>query len=176
MIIQLCGLPAAGKTTISYKVKEKLFKSGILVDVIDGDEYRNKLCKDLSFSKEDRNENIRRLGFVAGKLATYNIIAIISAINPYQEIRDELTRSYPDVKTVWVRCPVEVLIQRDTKGLYKRALLPEGHPEKINNLTGISDPFEEPKNPDMVIDTGSESAEESAAKLCSFILARREIF
>ena len=170
MIVQLCGLSGAGKTTISVNVKKKLLNLGAAVEIIDGDQYRKILCKDLGFSKTDRLENIRRLGFVAATLASHGVISIISAINPYTEARAELKAIYPDVKTVYIECPVNTLIARDTKGLYKRASLPEGHSEKVYNLTGINDSFEIPSNPDLLINTGVYDVEESANKLYNFII------
>src|ERR1700712_1053356 len=147
MIVQLCGLSGAGKSTLSELVKTKLEACGIATEIIDGDDYRTMLCRDLGFSKSDRCENIRRLGFVASKLSKHGIVAIISAINPYNEIRAELASSYKDVQTVFVDCPVASLIKRDTKGLYAKAMLPENHPDKISNLTGVNDPFDIPTNP-----------------------------
>ena len=138
MIIQLCGLSGAGKTTIATSVKKKAITYGTPLEIIDGDSYREFLCKDLGFSKTDRCENIRRLGFVASRLSQHGIVCIISAINPYCAMREEIANSYERVKTVFVDCPLEELIQRDTKGLYKRAFLPEGHPLKRHVLSRIS--------------------------------------
>jgi len=170
MIIQFCGLSGSGKTTLAEQVKWLLHEQGIKTEIIDGDIYRRRLCPDLGFSKADRNENIRRLAYVAGILSKYNVIAIICAINPYQDIRQEITDGYPDVKTVYIDCPIDVLIQRDTKQLYRKALLPAGHPEKIDNLTGINDPFEIPAHPDLIIKTDKETVDISAQKLLQFIL------
>src|SRR5579872_7457721 len=128
MIILLCGLSGAGKTTLATAVKQKLAGADVFIELIDADEYRQRLFKDLQYSKEDRNENIRRLGFIASKFSSHNIISVISAINPYDDIRKELVKSYKNVKIVHVDCPLPVLVQRDTKGLYKRALLPAGDP------------------------------------------------
>ena len=171
MIIQFCGLSGSGKTTLAENVKSQLAQKNINVEIIDGDEYRKVLCADLGFSKEHRNQNIRRLAFVAGKLAKYNIVPIICAINPYEDIRQETISSYENVKTIFIDCEMEVLIQRDTKGLYKKALLPDGHPDKINNLTGVNDPFEIPLNADLIIRSDLESVEKSTEKLASFILS-----
>ena len=170
MIIQLCGLSGAGKSTLSELVKLKLQHYGIPAEIIDGDDYRKMLCRDLGFSKADRCENIRRLGFVANKLSEHGIVAIICAINPYNEIRSELASSYKDVQTVFIDCPVQSLIKRDTKGLYAKALLPEDHPDKISNLTGINDPFDIPTNPDLYINTNRKKKESCADDLFSFIL------
>lgn len=169
MIVQLCGMSGAGKSTLAKLVKGRLQQHGIKVEVIDGDEYREVLCKDLGFSRKDRCENIRRLGFVAGRMAAHGVVVIISAINPYNEVRAEMTEMYEDVKTVFVDCAVEELISRDTKGLYRKALLPDGHPERIANLTGINDPFDIPASPDLYINTAFQAVEESAGRLFHFI-------
>jgi adenylylsulfate kinase len=171
VIIQFCGLPGSGKTTLAEGVKALLRQKNINVEIIDGDEYRKVLCADLGFSKADRNQNIRRLAFVASKLSNYDIVSIICAINPYEAIRQEIITTYSNVKTVFIDCAVEILIQRDPKGLYKKALLPVGHPDKINNLTGVNDPFEIPKNADLIIKTDTESVQRSTEKLADFILA-----
>jgi adenylylsulfate kinase len=174
IFIQLTGLSGAGKTTLSYNVKRELEKYGLKTEVIDGDEYRTSLCKDLGFSKADRTENIRRLGFVGKTLARHGVIVLLAAINPYNEIRRELKENSPFVKTVWVDCNLEVLKERDTKGLYERAFLPKGHPKKLNNLTGVNDPFEIPEDADLIIKTDSETIAESTAKLLNFILENIE--
>ena len=170
VFIQMTGMSGAGKTTLARIVAERLRESGHKVELIDGDEYRAGLCSDLGFSKEDRNTNIRRLGFVSKVLARNNVISIISAINPYEGVRQELSAMGSNVKTVYIKCPLGILKLRDTKGLYRKALLPDGHPEKIYNFTGISDPFEEPEDPDLVIQTDWEGIEKSARKLEKFIL------
>ena len=156
-------------------IQKLLQPIGIPVEIIDGDEYRKVLCSDLGFSKEDRNQNIRRLAFVASKLSKYNIVAIICAINPYDNIRQEISAKYSNVKTVHIDCDLDTLIQRDTKGLYKKALLPVGHPEKVNNLTGVNDPFDSPQYPDLVISSAKESIAVSAEKLAAFITANYAI-
>ncbi|RPA67759.1 adenylyl-sulfate kinase [Cyclobacteriaceae bacterium YHN15] len=172
LLIQLTGLSGSGKSTIARGVKICLEEKGFRTEVIDGDQYRKILCPDLGYSKEDRNENIRRLGFVANLLATQGIIAILAAINPYEEIREELKGYGQHVKTVWIQCDLEILFLRDTKQLYKKALLPEDHPEKISNLTGVNDPFEIPSNPDLTIRTDMETEGKSIETLCAFILEK----
>jgi adenylylsulfate kinase len=162
-------MSGVGKSTITDLVKKRLINNGYQVEVIDGDEYRKALCKDLGFSKEDRNENINRLAFVASKLSAYGIIVIISAINPYEEIRRKVTRSYKNVKTVFIDCPINELIKRDTKGLYNKALLPDGHPDKIYNLTGINDAFDRPEHPDLYINTAAQTVKDCTDKLYDFI-------
>ena len=170
IFIQMTGLSGAGKSTLSEIVATRLRKRGIKVEVIDGDRYRENLCQDLGFSKEDRNTNIRRLGFVGKQLAKNNIVVIMAAINPYEELRQEVKENYSFVKTVFVKAELGVVEDRDVKGLYKRARLPDGHAEKIYNFTGVSDPFEAPDRPDLVINTDKESVSKSVKKLEKFIL------
>lgn len=143
---------------------------GHRVELLDGDEYRRHLCRDLGFSRADRIENIRRLGFVGQAFARQGIIAILAAINPYREARQALQTGSDRVRTVYVACPLNVLEQRDPKSLYHRARLPESHPEHIPHFTGISDPYEAPEHPDLILHTDRESPEESAVKLADFIL------
>ncbi len=172
MIVQFCGMSGSGKTTLAGSVKKELEAQNIAVEILDGDEYRRKLCPDLGFSKADRNQNIRRLAFVASKLSAHKVVAIMCAINPYEDIRQEIANAYLDVKTVYISCQLDELIRRDTKGLYKKALLPDGHPDKVNNLTGVNDPFEAPRNPDLLIESGIETIDESTRKLAEFITAQ----
>jgi adenylylsulfate kinase len=170
MILLFCGLSGAGKSTLAEKIRNKLAAEDIFIEIIDADEYRQKLFKDLGYSMEDRFENIRRLGYIANKFSSHNIITIISAINPYDSIRKELVRTYKNVKVVHIDCDVAVLIKRDTKGLYKRALLPDGHPDKLSNLTGINDPFEAPEAPDLYINTDVSGIKDSVNEIRRFIM------
>ncbi|HEX6181857.1 MAG TPA: adenylyl-sulfate kinase [Chitinophagaceae bacterium] len=172
MILQFTGLSGAGKTSIAEELKQMLESRGVFAEVIDGDKYRQTICKGLGFSKEDRCENIRRLGKVAHTFSQQGVVAIISAINPYDEVRKELIQLY-NAKVIWINCDMRVLVARDTKGLYKRALLPDGHPDKIYNLTGVNDVYEAPVNPDLVINSGQESLEESAKKVFEFVSVKR---
>jgi adenylylsulfate kinase len=169
MIILLCGLSGAGKTTLAGNVKNRLGKSEIPIEVIDADEYRQKLFTDLKYTKENRLENIRRLGFIASKFSAQGIVTIISAINPYDAMRRELVATYGQVKVVHVDCSLDVLMERDTKGLYQRAMLPDDDPQKLFNLTGVNDPFETPQKPDLQINTQYFNVEESTGMLISFI-------
>jgi len=138
---------------LTQKLRKELEIRGYDVEIIDGDEYRTNLCSDLGFSKEDRIENIRRLAFVAHKLAGPNRVSIIAAINPYEESRAFLKGHDKNHLTIHVDAPLDVVIERDVKGLYKRALLPKDDPNYIPNFTGISDPFETPENVDLKVDT-----------------------
>jgi len=162
-------MSGAGKSTLSGNVKIRLAEIGIDCEIIDGDDYRKYICKDLGFSKADRMENVRRLGFIASKFSSRDIVTIISAICPYDEIRQELVNTYYNVKIVHIDCPTNKLIERDTKGLYKKALLPEGHPDKINNLTGINDTYEVPVNPDLYVNTSENDLNTCVNMLSSFI-------
>jgi adenylylsulfate kinase len=168
-LFQMTGLSGAGKSSIANLLKDRLLLMNFKVEIIDGDEFRKTLCADLGFSKEDRIENIKRLGFVANLLSRNEIITIIAAINPYNVARNDLKALY-DAKLIYIKCDVQTLRQRDTKGLYERAFLPENHPDKIHNLTGVNDTFEIPENPDFVIDTSEETLENSLEKVLDFIL------
>jgi adenylyl-sulfate kinase len=172
MIIQLTGLSGAGKTTLVEGVRSLLEKQSLKTEIIDGDAYRKTLCKDLGFSKEDRMENIRRLGKTAWSFKERADIIMIAAINPFEQIRNELREKY-GTKTVWIKCDLPVLIERDTKGLYRRALLHDDHPDKIFNLTGVNDTYEIPADPDLVIDTSNETAAQSVQKFYEFLLSSR---
>lgn len=167
LFIQMTGMSGAGKSTIAHATAEKLRNKGYKVEIIDGDHYRHNVTSDLGFSKKDRLENIKRLGFVGRVLARNNVIAILAAINPYASARCELAKL--GAFTVFVKCDLSTLKDRDPKGLYKLALLPEDHPDRIKNFTGISDPYEIPENPDLVIDTAQLSLDESVNKMVFFV-------
>jgi adenylylsulfate kinase len=154
------GLSGAGKTTISRAVEKELQTYGYKVEILDGDVVRKNLTKDLGFSKEDRDENIRRVGFVAEVLTRNQVIVLVSVISPYREIREEVRQRIGNFVEVYVNAPLEVCEQRDVKGLYKKARAGE-----IRNFTGIDDPYEPPLNPEVECRTDLESPEESVAKV-----------
>jgi adenylyl-sulfate kinase len=154
------GLSGAGKSTIANLVAGELRTRGHKVEILDGDEVRTNLSKGLGFSKEDRDTNIRRIGYVCNLLARNGVIAISAAISPYREIRDEIRRNHQRFFEVYMKCSIEKLSERDVKGLYKKALAGE-----IKNFTGVSDPYEEPLNPELVLDSGTERVEQSLQKL-----------
>jgi adenylylsulfate kinase len=156
------GLSGAGKTTIRMAVEEKLRTQGHKVEVLDGDIVRENLTKGLGFSKEDRDENIRRIGFVSHLLTRNGVIVLVSAISPYREIRDEVRDRIGDFVEVFVNAPLAVCEERDVKGLYKKARSGE-----IKQFTGISDPYEAPLSPEIECRTDLETLEESAAKVLS---------
>ncbi len=159
-VVWFTGLSGAGKSTLAHGLESVLRERGLKVEVLDGDVVRTHLSKGLGFSKEDRDTNIRRIGFVCKLLARNGVVAIAAAISPYREIRDELRRDIGDFVEVYVKCPLEVLLARDIKGLYAKALRGE-----IANFTGVSDPYEEPLNPEVLLETDRESVGESLAVL-----------
>jgi adenylylsulfate kinase len=171
ILIQLTGLSGAGKTTLAQGAKVSLEKQGYAVEVIDGDVYRQRLWPELSFSPTDRQENIRRLSYLGGLFCKQGIIVFIAAINPYESVRTEVSSLYPFVRTVYVHCDLPTLLKRDTKGLYARALLPEGHPDKLLNLTGINAPYEPPTHPHLVLNTGLYTAEQCTYELVSYLFS-----
>jgi adenylyl-sulfate kinase len=154
------GLPSAGKSTLAELLAVKLRERGQDVEVLDGDVVRQHLCKGLGFSKEDRDENIRRIGFVCGLLTRHGAAAIAAAISPYRAIRDEVRGSIGNFIEVYVKASVETCIQRDVKGLYKKALAGE-----IKGFTGVDDPYEPPLKPELTIETEMESPQESVARI-----------
>lgn len=154
------GLSGAGKTTISSEIEKKLKSYGYKVEVLDGDVVRQNLTKGLGFSKEDRDENIRRVGFVAALLTRNQVIVLVSAISPYREIREEVRHRIGNFVEVFVNAPLEVCEERDVKGLYKKARSGE-----IKNFTGINDPYEPPLNPEVECRTDLETREESVSKV-----------
>ena len=154
--IWLTGLSGAGKSTIANLVAARLRSNGTKVEVLDGDALRTTLCKDLGFSRQDRDENIRRIGLLCELLNRHGVIAIVAAISPYRAARDEVRTKVAQFVEVHLTCPLNVLIKRDPKGLYKRALVGE-----IAHFTGISDPYEAPVAPEVIIDTSQTSPEEA---------------
>jgi adenylyl-sulfate kinase len=154
------GLPCSGKSTLARRVEEILLERGMNVEVLDGDEVREHLSKGLGFSKEDRDTNIRRIGYVAKLLARNGVVAIGAAISPYKEIRNEVRGWHERFVEVYVKAPVDVLKERDVKGMYKKALAGE-----IKHFTGVDDPYEAPDNPEVVVETDKESVEESVNKI-----------
>ena len=155
------GLSGAGKSTLSVILEKELRTRGQRVEVLDGDVVRTNLSKGLGFSKEDRDTNIRRIGWVCEVLTRNGVVAIAAAISPYRAIRDEIRGKVGRFVEVYVEAPISVLAERDVKGLYKKALAGE-----IKNFTGVNDPYEAPLNPEVVCHSdGSETPEESAAKI-----------
>ncbi|PLZ04772.1 adenylyl-sulfate kinase [Fischerella thermalis] len=154
------GLSGAGKTTISSAVEKVLRSQGYKVEVLDGDVVRQNLTKGLGFSKEDRDENVRRVGFVASLLSRNGVIVLVSAISPYRNIREEMRQRIDNFVEVYVNAPLDVCERRDVKGLYQKA-----RSGQIKNFTGIDDPYEPPLNADIECRTDLESLEESVSKV-----------
>jgi len=158
------GMSGSGKSTLSNALAQRLREAGARVEVLDGDVVRTRLCQDLGFSHSDREENIRRIGFVCELLSRNGVIAIVAAISPYRASRDEVRSRLGNFIEVYMRCPMEVLIQRDVKGLYKKALAGE-----IALFTGISDPYEPPLTPELTIDSSTETPGEGLAKILDLL-------
>ncbi|NEO81698.1 adenylyl-sulfate kinase [Moorena sp. SIO4G3] len=158
--VWLTGLSGAGKTTITKALEEKLNAQGCKLEVLDGDIVRQNLTKGLGFSKEDRDTNILRIGFVAHLLTRNGVIVLVSAISPYREIREEVKQRIGDFVEVYVNAPLNVCEDRDVKGLYKRA-----RDGEIKNFTGIDDPYEPPLNPEVECRTDKEELSESVDKV-----------
>jgi adenylylsulfate kinase len=155
------GLSGAGKSTLAELIEPQLRERGCLVEVLDGDVVRTNLSKGLGFSKEDRDTNIRRIGFVAQLLTRNGVGVITAAISPYRDVRRECREMIgDDFVEVFVKCPVEVCAERDVKGLYKKAMAGE-----IPHFTGVSDPYEEPEHAEVIVETNLETPEQSAARV-----------
>ncbi|MEO8509622.1 MAG: adenylyl-sulfate kinase [Chloroflexota bacterium] len=155
------GLSGSGKSTITHLIEAELRRRGHKVEVLDGDVVRTHLSKGLGFSKEDRDTNILRIGWVCEVLSRNDVVAIAAAISPYRDIRDQLRRDIGRFVEVYVEAPLEVLADRDVKGLYRKAMAGE-----IKGFTGVDDPYEAPLNPEVVCHSdGRETPEESAAKV-----------
>ena len=154
------GLPSSGKSTIARILERQCRKWNLKVELLDGDEVRTHLCKDLGFSKEDRDQNIKRLGFVCHLLTRNDVIAIAAAISPYKEIRDYNRRMIGNFMEVYAKASVDECEKRDVKGLYKKAKAGE-----IKGFTGVDDPYEEPHQPEVICNTENETPEQSAEKI-----------
>jgi adenylylsulfate kinase len=158
--VWLTGLPCSGKTTIADGVAEKLRDKGYRVERLDGDTVRRSLTSDLGFSKEDRDENIKRVTFVAKLLTRNGVVVLATFVSPYRERRRKSREEIGEFMEVYVRCSIEECMRRDVKGMYRKALAGE-----ITGFTGVDDPYEEPQNPELVLDTDEEKVEESVDKV-----------
>ena len=158
------GLSGAGKSTLAGHAAQELRRRGIKVEILDGDEVRTNLSKGLGFSKEDRDTNIKRIGYVCKLLTRNGVVAISAAISPYKEIRDYNRQQIGHFIEVYVKCSIEELTRRDVKGLYKKALAGE-----IKNFTGVSDPYEPPTTPEITIDSERQSEQESLQTILDYL-------
>jgi len=154
------GLPCCGKTTIADKVAEILENKGYKIQRLDGDIVRKDLTKDLGFSKEDRDENIRRVSNLAKNLTMSGLIVLATFVSPYKERREKTRKEIGNFIEIYVKCPVEICKKRDVKGMYKKALAGQ-----IKNFTGVDDPYEEPDNPELIIFSDNETVDESVNKV-----------
>ena len=161
------GLSGAGKSTLSERIHKRLAAAGAKVELLDGDEVRTHLSKGLGFSREDRDINVRRIGFVAELLSRNGVIAITAAISPYRETRQAVRERIENFVEIFMDCPIDVLAQRDVKGLYKRALAGE-----IPHFTGVSDPYEPPENPELRVDSATEPIAESEERVWKLLQDR----
>ncbi len=167
--IWFTGLPCSGKTTVADRVYSILKEKGYKVERLDGDIIRKSpISRDLGFSKEDRRKNLERVAFIAKLLSRNDVIVLATFVSPYNDIRRDIRDIIGAERfhLVWAKCPVEVCIQRDVKGMYKKALAGE-----IKNFTGVDDPFEEPTDPpaNLVLETNKESVEESVEKVLEYM-------
>ena len=164
----LTGVPRSGKSTVAGLVAGRLRAKGFArVEVLDGDIIRDGLCRDLGFSREDRTENIRRIAFVSKLLTRNGVAVIVAAISPYREDRELAREEIQSFLEVWCDASIEACAARDYKGLYEKAMRGE-----IDNLTGVNDPYEEPVDADLVLDTENESPETSAERVMALIASR----
>ena len=162
------GLSGAGKSTLATTVRDDILARGRRVEILDGDEVRTNLSKGLGFSKEDRDTNIRRIGYVARLLSRNGVVAIAAAISPYRDVRDEVRRSHEATFVeAFVDCSLDELVRRDRKGLYAKALKGE-----LKNFTGVSDPYEPPLSPDIHVHSDRETVDESRSTIMRWLEAR----
>jgi adenylylsulfate kinase len=163
-VVWFTGLPSAGKTTIANLVAKRLEHAGVSYEVLDGDVVRTHLSKGLGFSKEDRDENIRRIGFVAGLLARHGVTVLVSAISPYRAVRDEVRAGVGEFVEVHVATGLATCQERDVKGLYAKHARGE-----LRGLTGVDDPYEAPLDPELVLRTEDETPEASAEHVLAYL-------
>lgn len=169
-VVWMTGLSGAGKSTLASLLTEELSLRGVHVECLDGDEVRKNLSHGLGFSREDRDRNVRRIGYVARMVARSGACAITAAISPYRALRDEIRSKTENFMEVYCECPIEVLTERDPKGLYKRALAGE-----IKNFTGVNDPYEAPENPEVLVRTDTSSPRECVEQILA-VLEKKGLF
>jgi adenylylsulfate kinase len=167
-VLWLTGLSGAGKSTVAAKLAPVLAERGHRVELLDGDEVRQNLCQGLGFSRADRDTNIARIGYVAGKLAKHGVAVLVAAISPYRQARDHVRAQVDEFVEVHVAAPLATCAERDPKGLYAKALAGE-----IRNFTGVSDPYEPPLHPEITLHTETQTVDESVHQVLTWLEANR---
>jgi adenylyl-sulfate kinase len=167
-VLWFTGLSGAGKTTVAAKLAPALAERGHRVELLDGDEVRTNLCQELGFSRADRDTNIARIGYVAGKLAKHGVAVLVAAISPYRQARDQVRALVDTFVEVHVAAPVSTCAERDVKGLYARALA-----GKLPNFTGVSDPYEPPLAPELVLHTEVQTVDDSVHQVLTWLEANQ---
>jgi adenylylsulfate kinase len=167
LTVWLTGLPASGKSTLAQALQERFREVKHNVEVLDGDAIRRTISNDLGFSREDRDENVRRIGNIAGLLASNGVTVIVAAVSPYRAARDLNRHDIENYLEVYCRCPLEVAETRDPKGIYRRARAGE-----LRHVTGIDDPYEEPLHPEVIVDTDKETVIESLENIWAALRSR----
>ncbi|MDP8981690.1 MAG: adenylyl-sulfate kinase [Acidobacteriota bacterium] len=170
LVIWFTGLSSSGKTTLSNAVHARLSALGVRAEHLDGDLFRQRMGKDLGFSRADRDENIRRMGYVAGMLARHGVTVLVSAISPYRAARDEVRAGVGRFLEIYVNAPLEVCEKRDVKGLYKRS-----RAGLLAGLTGVDDPYEPPLHPELECRTADETIDESVNNIMDYLESRETI-
>jgi len=167
-VLWLTGLSGAGKSTVAAKLAPALAERGHRVELLDGDEVRTNLCQGLGFSRQDRDTNIARIGYVANKLAKHGVAVLVAAISPYRQARDQVRAQVDSFVEVHVAAPVSTCAQRDPKGLYAKALAGE-----ITNFTGVSDPYQAPLDPEITLHTDTQSVDDSVHQVLTWLEANQ---
>jgi adenylylsulfate kinase len=167
-VLWLTGLSGAGKSTVAAKLGPVLAERGHRVELLDGDEVRTNLCQGLGFSREDRDTNIARIGYVAGKLAKHGVAVLVAAISPYRQARDQVRSAVDTFVEIHVAAPLSICAERDPKGLYAKALAGE-----IKHFTGVSDPYELPLEPEIILHTEAESVDDSVHQIVAWLEANQ---
>lgn len=163
-VVWITGLPCSGKTTVARGLESAFRENGIPVEVLDGDEVRTNLSADVGFSKEDRRTHAKRVAYVSKLLSRNGIAAVVALISPYRSFRRHVRETVTNFVEVYVSCPVEVCMERDVKGMYKKAIAGE-----IKDFTGVDDPYEEPDNPEIIIRSEKESPKESVNHVLGYL-------